>query len=178
MTSTGTTINSTEGAPFSGQCDLSADASAPRVSTATIDWGDSSTSAGTVTGPVEALHGAGTHTYTEEVSYPVKVTITDNVNSSNTTTATSTAHVADAALTAGALTLTGGVEGVTPGTASFKFNDANPFATVSDFTATITWGDATTSVGTVTGPMGGRSRSPAAPVRRRGLLQRHGGRRR
>ncbi|HEY3922716.1 MAG TPA: PKD domain-containing protein [Gaiellaceae bacterium] len=159
MTSTGTTFNSTEGAPFSGTVATftEPDASAPASQyTATINWGDATTSAGTVAGPVGGPFTVnGTHTYTEEGTYPVKVTITDTVNSSNTTTANSTAHVADAALTAGALTLAGGVEGVTPGSASFKFTDANPFGTASDFTATITWGDAATSAGTVTGPTGG-----------------------
>jgi PKD repeat protein len=159
MAATGTAVSATEGAPFSGPVATftEPDASAPASQyTATIDWGDSSTSTGTVTGPAGGPFTVnGSHTYAEEGSYPVKVTITDNVNSSNTTTATSTATVADAALTAGTLTLNGGVEGVSPGNASFMFTDANPFATSADFTAAINWGDATTSVGTVTGPVGG-----------------------
>jgi hypothetical protein len=160
MAATGTTINATEGAPFTGPVAsfTEADASAPASQfSASINWGDSTTTAGTVTGPVGGPFTVnGNHTYTEEGTYAVKVTITDNVNSSNTTTANSTAHVVDAALTAGALTLTGGVEGVSPGSASFKFTDANPFATTADFTATINWGDATTSAGTVSGPAGGQ----------------------
>jgi hypothetical protein len=91
----------------------------------------------------------------EEGSYTTTVKITDNVNSSNSSTATSTAIVGDASLTPGALTLTGGVEGVSPGSASFQFTDANPFAPASDFTATITWGDGATSTGLVTGPTAG-----------------------
>jgi hypothetical protein len=35
------------------------------------------------------------------------------------------------------------------------FTDANPGATTADFTATINWGDGTTSSGTVSGPTGG-----------------------
>src|SRR6185312_1633223 len=98
-----------------------------------INWGDSTTSAGTVTGPVGGPFTVnGTHTYTEEGSYPVHVTITDKNNSANTKTTTATATVADAALTAGTLTLSGGVEGVSPGHASFTFTDANPFATTAD----------------------------------------------
>jgi hypothetical protein len=159
MTANGTPINAVEGAPFSGQVATftEPDASAPASQfTASINWGDSSTSTGTVSGPVGGPFTVnGTHTYTEEGSYTVHVTITDKNNSGNTKTTTATATVADAALTAGALTLTGGVEGVSPGTASFTFTDANPFATTADFTALINWGDATTTVGTVSGPTGG-----------------------
>jgi hypothetical protein len=35
------------------------------------------------------------------------------------------------------------------------FTDANPYATTADFTATIDWGDGSTSAGTVSGPTGG-----------------------
>jgi hypothetical protein len=154
---TGTPISSVEGAPFSSpvatftQPDASASAS---QFSATIDWGDGSTSLGTVTGPTGGPFTVnGSHTYIEEGSYSVKVTITDNVNSANKTTATTTATVADAPLTAKCAT-------PTVSTASFSgtvatFTDANPFAPVSDFTATIDWGDGSTSAGVVTGPMGG-----------------------
>ncbi len=153
----GNAISSIEGAPFSGPVATftEPDASAPASQySATIDWGDGGTSPGTVTGPPGGpFTVSGSHTYIEEGSYPVKVTITDNVNSSNTTTATSTATVADAPLTASCAT-------PTVSTASFSgtvatFTDANPFAPVSDFTATIDWGDGSTSPGVVTGPTGG-----------------------
>ena len=159
MTSTGTPVAATEGLPFSGPVATftEADASAPAAQfSATIDWGDGATSAGTVSGPAGGpFTVSGTRTYADEGSFPVKVTIVDNVNSSNTTTASTTATVADAALTAGTLTLTGGVEGVSPGTATFKFADANPLATTADFTATINWGDGATTAGVVSGPSGG-----------------------
>jgi hypothetical protein len=153
---TGMPISSVEGSPFSGtvatftQPDLSAPAS---QFSAMIDWSDG-TSSGTVSGPVGGpFTVSGSHTYIEEGSYPVKVTITDNVNSSNQLTATSTATVADAPLTASCAT-------PTVSTASFSgpvatFTDANPFAPLSDFTATIDWGDGPTSPGVVTGPIGG-----------------------
>jgi hypothetical protein len=53
------------------------------------------------------------------------------------------------------LTLHGGAEGATAGSASFGFTDANPGATTADFSATIDWGDGHTSSGTVSGPAGG-----------------------
>ena len=156
---TGTPVIATEGAPFTKPVATftEPDASAPASQyTATIDWGDTSSSAGTVTGPAGGPFTVnGTHTYAEEGSYTTTVTIKDNNNSANTYTATSKATVGDASLTPGALTLTGGVEGVSPGSASFTFTDANPFAPASDFTATITWGDGGTSAGLVTGPVGG-----------------------
>ena len=45
-------------------------------------------------------------------------------------------------------------EGVTTGTVA-TFTDANPNATASDFTATINWGDGTTTTGTVVAQNGG-----------------------
>ena len=156
---TGTPVIATEGASFSGKVATftEPDASAPASQyTATINWGDSTSSAGTVTGPAGGPFTVnGTHTYMEEGTYTTTVKITDNVNPSNSYTATSTATVGDASLTPGALTLTGGVEGASPGSASFQFTDANPFAPASDFTATITWGDGSTSTGLVTGPTAG-----------------------
>jgi hypothetical protein len=158
-TSTGMPVSATEGAPFTGTVATftEPDASAPASQfTASINWGDGHTTAGTVGGPVGGpFTVSGSHTYTEEGLYPTTVTITDSVNPSNTTTATSTATVGDAALAAGTLTLAGGVEGVTAGTASFGFTDANPFAPVTDFAATIDWGDGHTTSGTVGGPTGG-----------------------
>jgi hypothetical protein len=156
---TGTPVIATEGASFSAPVATftEPDASAPASQyPATINWGDSSSSPGTVSGPVGGpFTVAGTHSYMEEGSYTTTVKITDNVNSSNSYTATSTALVGDASLTPGALTLTGGVEGASPGSASFQFTDANPFAPASDFTATIAWGDGVTTPALVTGPTAG-----------------------
>jgi hypothetical protein len=56
---------------------------------------------------------------------------------------------ANAPLTAAGVGLTG-TEGSTTGTATVAtFTDANPNATVSDFAATINWGDGTSTAGTV-----------------------------
>jgi hypothetical protein len=95
----------------------------------------------------------GTHTYREEGSYPVTVTITDVDFPANNATTHSTATVADAPLAA---TCTAAAN------SSTSFNgpvaglvDADPNGTVSDYTATIDWGDISSSSGTVTGPNGG-----------------------
>jgi hypothetical protein len=157
MTATGKTINPTEGASFSGPVATftEPDASAPAAQySASIDWGDSTVTSGTVSGPTGGPFTVdGTHTYTEEGTKPVRVTITDNVNSSNTVTANGVAIIADAALAASCATPTVSTKSFSGNVATFT--DANPFATTADFTATIDWGDGTTSPGTVTGPSGG-----------------------
>jgi hypothetical protein len=159
VTATSVPISAVEGSPFTGVvANLHAtDTTAPESQfTASITWSDDgSTTPGTVIGGSGSFTVSGTHTFVDEGSFTAKVTITDTSNG-NTTTVTSPATVADAQLTAGALTLTtGGVEGVTPTTATFAFTDANPLATTADFTATIDWGDSSpATVGTVSGGAG------------------------
>src|SRR6202034_2897964 len=53
--------------------------------------------------------------------------------------------VADAGLTAGTVSLSGGVSDVTPATLSATFTDANTGAATSDFSGTIAWGDGTST---------------------------------
>jgi len=157
----GTTINSVEGSVFTGPVATFTDPDPNAVAaeySAVIDWGDGTTSAGIVSGPTGGpFTVSGTHTYADEGSYTIQVTITDAETPTNTAIATSTAMVADAALTAGTLTLAGGTEGVSPTSATFTFTDANVGSTTADFTATIDWGDGTSSAGTVTGAAGSYS---------------------
>jgi WD40-like Beta Propeller Repeat len=120
---------------------------------ASIDWGDGGTSTGTVGGSGGSFTVTGSHTYTEEGSYPVSVQIADTGNPSDTATATSTATIGDAALTAngkGTLPTGGSFSGVVA-----SFTDANPSGQVGDFTASIDWGDGATSAGTVAASGGG-----------------------
>ncbi len=68
------------------------------------------------------------------------------------------ASVSDAALTAGTVTATGGVEGETATSFSATFTDGNPSAPTSDFSGTISWGDSSTTAftsGAVTANGGG-----------------------
>jgi hypothetical protein len=158
----GFTVVATEGSDSGNQTvatftDPSDPTATPGDFTATIDWGDGSTSSGTITQP----GGVGTmfvvsghHAYAEEGTFAITVSITDKAG--NTASATSSASVADAALTAtGGFTVT-----ATEGSASASqtvatFTDANSTAPVSDFTATIDWGDGSTpTAGTVTQPGG------------------------
>ena len=154
ITARGVDISATEGAPFSGVVatftDPDAAATASEYS-ATITWGDGFSSPGTITGGGGSFSVTGTHTYAEEGSYPVSVTIVDTDNAANSATTHSTATVGDALLAAAGMSLTSpqSFNG-----AVATFTDANAGAPASDFTATIDWGDATSSAGTVSGSGG------------------------
>ncbi|MFO0890816.1 MAG: Ig-like domain-containing protein [Isosphaeraceae bacterium] len=145
--------------------------------TASIDWGDGSTSAatritstGTPLGTVFSVFG--NHTYAEVGSYPVVVTITKPpaVLTPPATTApppgaqaiaAATATIADAPL---APTATqppiNATEGVFFSGPVGSFTDLNPADPIGDFRATIDWGDGSPqSAGTITlvTPGGGAS---------------------
>lgn len=117
--------------------------------TASINWGDGHVSGGTVTlGPGGTLTVTGTNTYKEAGLYQVRVTITDRLGA--VATPTTTATVVDAQLSAQGVPITagGGVPFSNLLVATFTDNDPN--ATVNDFTATINWGDGTSSAATIT----------------------------
>jgi hypothetical protein len=154
----GTTFNATEGqsstATVATFTDPDTSATAAEYS-ATIDWGDGSSSAGTVSGGAGSFVVSGTHTYAEEGLYHVTVTITDIDNAANNTaTVTSTATVADAALTASPACIATTTQSYLGPTATFT-DAASPSGTLSDFSATIDWGDGAVTAATVTGPNGG-----------------------
>jgi hypothetical protein len=123
---------------------------------ATIDWGDGHTGTGTITGGGGSFVVMGSNTYQEEGTDTVTIAVTDSLTST-TQTVTTTANVADAALTA-----TGNPDFVSTNPVSHglaTFTDQNLAATTADFTSgggstTIDWGDASTSAGAVsqTGP--------------------------
>jgi hypothetical protein len=119
---------------------------------ATIDWGDATTSAGTVSGSAGSYQVTGTHTYAGSGTFPVIVTFSDDPPGTATAQVTSTAHVASGlAVTAADFSTPEG----TPfnGTVA-TFSDADTTKTPASFTATINWGDGTTTAGTVTGGSG------------------------
>jgi len=114
---------------------------------ATINWGDGTTADTATPGNGIALNGgvftvSGDHQYAEEGTYTVSVTIAHGT--APNVSGTSTALVADAALTAGTLTVPTATEGAAFGpTTVFQFTDGNTAATAADFTATVDTGDST-----------------------------------
>ena len=118
--------------------------------TTSINWGDGATSVGNVTSGGAVT---GTHTWAEETpaASPDTVTVTVTDNNGQTATTTDSASVADASLTVGSPVTIGGSEKSLLSGAVATFSDANAGAPSSDFTASISWGDGSTSVGTVSG---------------------------
>ncbi|MGI0088280.1 MAG: beta strand repeat-containing protein [Nitrosotalea sp.] len=107
--------------------------------TATINWGDSTTSTGTIaSNPSGGFDVSGSHTYASSGSYTLSITINDNDGTS--ATVTGTVPVVDAPLTATSSNISP-VNGVSFTGIVTHFTDANPTAVASDFTATINWGD-------------------------------------
>jgi cyclophilin family peptidyl-prolyl cis-trans isomerase len=159
---TGVSVSGTEGTSTGSLEVASFDFADTSVSntdfTASINWGDGNTTTGTVNGSNGSFTVDGSNTYAEAGVYDVQVTITYNGASNSSSSpqtvtgdmglATTTATLADAALTAQGTTFA-----ATPG-AAFNgvvatFTDANPTPNSNDFTASINWGDSTTSTGTV-----------------------------
>jgi hypothetical protein len=117
---------------------------------ATINWGDGTTQAGTISYSGGLFHVQGAHSYADEGLYSLSINITSP--GGGTASLTMPATVIDAPLVNGAsASLPMLVEGTTAFTGSLgSFQDANGAATPSDFTATINWGDGSTSAGTIT----------------------------
>jgi predicted heme/steroid binding protein len=153
----GTSVAAVEGRSFTGQVatfsDIDTNATAADYS-ASISWGDGSTSAGTITGGGGSFSVSGSHTYAEEGSKQVAVTITDTDNSSNSATTHSTATVTDAGLTASPACSATSLRSYNGSTATFV-DAASPSGTLSDFSASISWGDGSASAGAVSGSNGG-----------------------
>jgi hypothetical protein len=120
---------------------------------ATIDWGDGTTSAGTVTAaPGGGFEVVGVHAYQVQGSDAIGVTIQSNAGP--VTTANTTATIGDAPLTARGTTIAA-TEG-TPFTGVVAtFVDANPNGQAGEDSATISWGDGSSSPGTIAAGPGG-----------------------
>jgi len=150
LTARGTTLSATEGNPLvnaSVATFTDANPAAPLTDfSATINWGDG-TPLDTNTVITRQIVGdgffflvSGTHTYAEEGSLTVSVAISDVGGS--TAQASSTARIADAGLKASGINVSA-VEGNAVIAPVASFTDGNPIAPLSDFTATINWGDGT-----------------------------------
>lgn len=155
-------ISAVEGQQFSGTVATYADADQDNRGafqySAIINWGDGTSSGGTVGGgddvavpagdaastsaPTSGFSISGSHTYLEEGTYSVEVSLIDPDTSYNNASGTGQASVADAPLSA--------VAQLKTTTRSFNgtlatFTDTNPNGALADFSATIDWGDSSTS---------------------------------
>jgi hypothetical protein len=153
----GFTFNATEGLASAPQTvatftDPDSTATAGEYS-ATIDWGDGNSSTGAITGSTGGpFTVTGSHTYAEEGGYDVKVTITDVDNAVNTATVHSAAKVADAPLTSQCAAPPVSLLAFSGPTA--RFTDADPGGMSSDYTASVDWGDGSSSAGSVSAGTG------------------------
>jgi hypothetical protein len=157
LSGTPVTFAALAGTPFTGTVANFTDSytgNAASDFTATIDWGDATTSAGTVTGGGGAFSVSGTHTYAGAGNFTVTVTLSDDAPGTATATVTSTAQVGGAGLTAFPTTFAA-TEGVAFNGVVATFTDSRGGAVPSDFTASITWGDGSTTAGTVAATGGG-----------------------
>src|SRR5262249_56903406 len=125
---------------------------------ATIAWGDNTTDTGTVVSDGGGSYHvtAPAHTYAEEGSFTLTVTVTHDLLPP--VSGTATVSVADQQITglvAANLPATG-LEGAALGaiTAIATFTDPGGAEAVGDYAATVTWGDGTTPAGVRVEPGG------------------------
>jgi hypothetical protein len=117
--------------------------------TVNISWGDGVTDTGSVTATSTpgVFNIAGSHTYAEEGSYLVVLSIIDGDGGVGQTS--TSIMVVDAPLASTGSSFSG-VEGNPLTKTVASFTDANPNAPLSDFSATIVWGDGNTTTGAIT----------------------------
>lgn len=154
------TISATEGTAFSGVVGIYTDeGDLGQVAgdfTSTIDWGDGATTSGTVTGGNGLFSISGQHTYADEGTFNVIASFSDDGTSilaNIPITSTATVTEADALTPSGDVSVQA-TEGIAFNGSVATFNDTGPGNVAGDFTATIDWGDGTTTSGSVSGSDG------------------------
>jgi hypothetical protein len=149
------TLTAVAAAPFTAPLALLIDNRSPAEAdrfTAFVAWGDGSSSVASLVPLAGGLSVVGDHTYAHEGSFPI--TITAQGSDGNAITASLTAVVADAPLTAVGRTLAG-VEGAATSGVVASFEDADPQGFAGQYTAMIDWGDSSSSPGTISANGGG-----------------------
>jgi hypothetical protein len=126
----------------------------PSDFTASINWGDGTVTAGTVSGGSGSFTVSGSHTYADEGTFTPTVVLSDDAPGTATTTASGTVNVAEGDTLGGTITAPGLTEGTAFSGAVATFTDTYAGNTAGDFTATINWGDGTLTAGTVSGGSG------------------------
>jgi streptogramin lyase len=139
----GPPLQAVQGQSFSGTVAsfLSGPAEAPADYTATIDWGDGTTSSGGVgQNQTGGLDVSGEHTYTRPGSFTLRATLTHRSGSSATATTAMTVLSNNPALDAGDLHLSAAtIPESGPVTLSGSFTD--PVAAAGRHSVAVDWGD-------------------------------------
>ena len=152
LTASGTSVSATEGSAFNGVVATGTAYGTTTPLSVSISWGDGSSSMISLTPATDGSYSvSASHTYAEEGQDTIIITVSDGSGHSASTS--SAATVSDAALT---LTLfVARPLGHRLARLTAIFSDADPAGQVSDYTATIRWGDGTTSkVKVVNNPFG------------------------
>jgi PKD repeat protein len=158
LSATGATVSATEGSTLTAVLatftNYGAASSQPSDYTAAITWGDGTTSSGIITpGVGGSFDVSGSHAYADEGGQNAQVSITWLVHGVSTT-AGAQVQVGDAALSATSQSFSAAEGGSFNGVLA-TFTDGNAGAAVSDYTATITWGDGSAGLGSVSARAGG-----------------------
>src|SRR5207237_249530 len=118
---------------------------------------DGTSSAGVISGPTGGPFAVtGDHFYADEGQDSITVIVGDDAPGTATATAVGTANDAESDALRSAAVNIGVNEGQAFSGVVASFTDPGfPGQVAADFTATIDWGDSTTTAGTVSGPTGG-----------------------
>ena len=148
LTVTGATVSEAQGATFTAVVGTFTDATTGGgvgSYSATIDWGDGHSTTGLIAAGANGVYNvSGTEVYASQGTYPIGVTVIGLGGAS--ATATGQANVADAPLSLLAASQTLYVSSFNGGIATFTGGMVGP---ASSFSASIDWGDGTTSSGTI-----------------------------
>jgi hypothetical protein len=160
----GFTVNGVEGQTFTATVATFVDIGGPEIAsnpgdyTASIDWGDGTTSTGIISGPDSngVFTVTGTHAYAEETNEfhgTPTITVTLTHESAPAIMVTDTPSISEAPLSATAGSAVSAVVGQDVSAAVATFVDTGgPENSTLDYTASIDWGDGTTTTGTISGP--------------------------
>jgi hypothetical protein len=107
--------------------------------TASIDWGDGTKTTGTVSGGNGSFTVTGGHTYADEGSFPVGVTITDTANNASLPLSGTVVAAEGDVFTPQGLSFTSNPNQAFSGPVA-TFSDTDTANVASDFSATINWG--------------------------------------
>ena len=142
------TLQGVQGENISGLLAIVNDSTATSSDlSATILWGDGYQSAGTVTETAPGVFAVtGDHAYITAATYVASIVVTDGVS---TVEADDSVSVAEPSFNIIPLALTGEAYTDTGTVAVASFVDPDAEASATGFSALITWGDGSTSVGTI-----------------------------